>query len=372
MEEPAVTEFIDLVYEAAVDADLWPRVLRRFGEFVGAASANLPHVNYQAARGSLILVDLDPEFTTQYLANWVMRHPWRAYGAMPEARWDRMVVTDEQLVSKDELVRTPYYNEFLRPFEIHSALAIGLGRNGSTAANANFLRPAGRERFQDTEVQLARTVQPHLTRAFKVSQRLAEARVLNDDLTAWAEGSPHGLFLLDESGAILNLNAAARKLLDETQGLRVSRGRLTAQAPNVARTLEGLIAKVGIEGGGGSLRLTTPGRPRPLLLTVTAGPRRDPSPLYPRRSIIVCAHDSDAGARPSEHALRDVYGLTPAEARVTLALAEGLSPREISEAFGVSPHTVHRQLAHVFDKTDTRRQSELVALVLRSAGLQAN
>lgn len=61
-----------------------------------------------------------------------------------------------------------------------------------------------------------------------------------------------------------------------------------------------------------------------------------------------------------------MFGLTAAEARVALALFEGLTPREAAVRLSISPHTVHVHLAHIFEKTATNRQAELIRLLMRT------
>lgn len=65
------------------------------------------------------------------------------------------------------------------------------------------------------------------------------------------------------------------------------------------------------------------------------------------------------------------FGLTPAELRVASALVRGSSLAEITLEQGVARSTVAFHLRNLFDKTETRRQAELVALlyqVLASQG----
>ncbi len=63
--------------------------------------------------------------------------------------------------------------------------------------------------------------------------------------------------------------------------------------------------------------------------------------------------------------LKACYRLTDSEADIALRLAEGRSLKEIAKQRGASLHTVRNQVKAAFNKTATRRQSELVALVLR-------
>jgi len=69
--------------------------------------------------------------------------------------------------------------------------------------------------------------------------------------------------------------------------------------------------------------------------------------------------------RPAASLLALAFGLTPAEARLGSALATGTSLSEAADELGISRETARNQLKSVFAKTDTHRQSELVALLSR-------
>ncbi|MEQ5801906.1 helix-turn-helix transcriptional regulator [Halomonas sp. H10-9-1] len=62
--------------------------------------------------------------------------------------------------------------------------------------------------------------------------------------------------------------------------------------------------------------------------------------------------------------LASLFGLTPTETRIALALLEGLRSEEIAEQMGVSPTTVAFHLRNLFQKTDTHRQADLIALLM--------
>ncbi|WP_165690794.1 helix-turn-helix transcriptional regulator [Consotaella salsifontis] len=61
--------------------------------------------------------------------------------------------------------------------------------------------------------------------------------------------------------------------------------------------------------------------------------------------------------------LESAFGLSPAEARVAVALAQGQTLGEIAKSSQLSRNTVRNQLAAVFEKTETRRQAELMRLI---------
>lgn len=77
-------------------------------------------------------------------------------------------------------------------------------------------------------------------------------------------------------------------------------------------------------------------------------------------------HGTD-NAMPSIATLETRFGLTRAEGRVVRRLGAGSSLTEIARELGVGTETVRTHTKRAMQKTDTHRQAELVALVLRRA-----
>jgi DNA-binding CsgD family transcriptional regulator len=80
-----------------------------------------------------------------------------------------------------------------------------------------------------------------------------------------------------------------------------------------------------------------------------------------RLALIVCR---SADVAPEQiRAVCELYGLSQAECRVVELLAGGANPQAIASVLNCSIHTVRAHLKQIFYKTNTTRQSELVALV---------
>jgi DNA-binding CsgD family transcriptional regulator len=98
------------------------------------------------------------------------------------------------------------------------------------------------------------------------------------------------------------------------------------------------------------------------------------TPLFPQnglpaqRGAVVALFVSDPEAREETDAdpLRRFYGLTPAEAALTAHLVTGQDLKRASEALQVTMNTARTHMKRVFEKTGTKRQAELVQLILRS------
>jgi len=103
---------------------------------------------------------------------------------------------------------------------------------------------------------------------------------------------------------------------------------------------------------------------RPLHVVVT--PLRTSTIHIGKDVPVVAIFISDPDRKPilESQVFAQLFGLTPAEARLAQILASGDSLREASEQLGVAESTVRSQLKTIFTKTNTTRQSQLVRLML--------
>jgi len=69
---------------------------------------------------------------------------------------------------------------------------------------------------------------------------------------------------------------------------------------------------------------------------------------------------------PSAEILRALYGLTPAESRLAVALARGKELKEACDECSITYTAGRAHLRSIFTKAGVRRQAELVSLLLRT------
>jgi DNA-binding CsgD family transcriptional regulator len=378
MSAPRSSDLLDLVYDTALDPSLWVPLMARLADLSGGAGGWLSQLSTEDGSGcgeDDPMSRVDPSWPARYNAHYAQRNPLHPVGDSSEfkRRWTPCILTDEDLLAKDELVRTEFYNDFWRPQDIHAALMVRLATQGAQAVTLNISRPGSRGQFSRRDIEAVRRYQPHLIRAYQLGRRMAATRRLSADMASALDRSPHGLFVLTDDGEVLLVNRAGAALTAEEGGLRVSGGRLGAAVAADARRLQALIAAAGIPDGarrsGGSMALATPARRLPLSVTVAPISAERLGPFRSGPSVLVCVTDLEAGVSLPEHTLRDLFGLTRAETRLALALFEGLTPGEAAARFGVSPYTTRVHLRHVFEKTGTSRQSELARLMMRAAGV---
>jgi DNA-binding CsgD family transcriptional regulator len=365
--------FLDLLYGEAVEQGDWTPVITRFADLIGGEKAWKPDLDALNGSGVGVLARIDPTVQQTYFQHFASVNPFvQPDKARPTTPWPLAVMTDEDSFPKEEFVRTEYYNDFLAVQDIDACVIVRLARRDGVLSTINVARSKRAGRFERAGLETARRLHPHLIRAFDLSRSFAQLRGFADGLVEALDSSANGILLLDDTGRVRHANIAAERLLREPDGLRVVGGRLSAARGDAARRLEALVAQAGRSGAavrvGGSMAIKTPSRNQPLSLIV-APLRAGRLPIHGAPSVLVCVTDLEAGVSLPEQALRELFGLTAAETRLARALLEGLAPREAAERFGVSPHTVHAQLARVFDKTGVKRQADLVRLLMRVVGV---
>ena len=81
-------------------------------------------------------------------------------------------------------------------------------------------------------------------------------------------------------------------------------------------------------------------------------------------TALVLIIDPEHQNEPATTVLRRLYRLTATETEVALRISRGKSLVQIANELSMSYQTIRTHLQHVFDKTDTHRQGEVVRLLL--------
>jgi DNA-binding CsgD family transcriptional regulator len=177
------------------------------------------------------------------------------------------------------------------------------------------------------------------------------------------------MFLVDATGRIIHANASGHSMISEGTALRAPSGRLGAVDAHADQALLDSIsaaargdAVLGKKGIAVPLKARDEKRYIAHVLPLTSGSRRKAGASYAAAAtVFVRKAELDLPSPPE--AVAKEFGLTPAELRVLFAIIEVGPVPEVSEVLGVSEATVKTHLRHLFEKTGTHRQAELVKLV---------
>lgn len=214
---------------------------------------------------------------------------------------------------------------------------------------------------------LLRALVPHLRGALRTQSRLVELSRERAFALATLEKAHYGVLIVTADAALVFANSMAERLLHSGNGLTVdAAGRLQATPAAVHKRLRRLIEQAAAEEDGGNVALARPSGRRPLAVRVSPldGLSGD-SPWH--RAALLLIVDPEHDPEPQPEALHDLYGLTEAETLVALGVLRGDGLPAVADQLSVSVFTARTHLQHIFAKTKTHRQAELVRLLLTTA-----
>lgn len=370
---------IGAIYDSVLTGGDWTEVLAVATAMVGATTAHA--LFREAAPGTGfaggVVWNTDPAGHADYVENWHDRDP--RYAGF-RARGPGALVADHDVVTQAEIDGHPLYREFLPAYGLKYALIVNLPLGVEGDVDIGFLRDGRRGPYEAADKARLRRLAGHLERAALLGRRLRGGTLLQDTLAATLDRHADACLLVDADGRIVVRNAAAARLLDDpATGLRAPGGVLghrhaagrAALARRIREACLAPLARVGEGGAGATVTLPVPEGGVPLVATVVplatdAATRR---PGRRRLALVTVAAPRRPARRQATEALRRHYGLSPSEAEVAVAIADGCPPKEIARRRAVAPSTVRSQLADIFRKTGVGRQPELAALVGRLGAL---
>lgn len=366
-DDQTLTRLLGTLYAAPTTPDLWADFLCDTCDEMGARNAALI-AHDTATNEHRVFASLGDSITQSanlYVERYWEFDEWTRRG-IPRLGAGRVLIGIEVWPQR-EFQQSVFYNEFLKQFDICSVASVGMGCIPRRFEALSIYRDHRDPEFSPQNLAFLKMLLPHLKTALATQRKMAALESRVADIESAFHLLESAVVLLDSTGRVVLANEEARSILGKEQNLCLTNSRLVAKNQHEGATLRDLIAKAAatarfksLSGGGAMLVLRVGKKPLQLLVS----PLRSEGAALPGRAVVAVFLGAPERnpAVPAE-VLRTLFGLTPAEARLAISLFEGRSLSEAAESNRVSRETVKSQLASVFLKTGTRRQSELVRLL---------
>ena len=368
--EDKVMDLVGSIYDAALDAQLWPDILNRIGDAVGG-----PQVVFGISDPANGLVNMhaprtDPEIMGS-LADWApTNRSLPCIASYPPGE----VFNGAEVIPPDEFTGTAFYQEWWRPAGF-STEPLVTNLFADRTASGHFASHGLLNRSPlDSQKRLFAVLAQHLVRAVALQRRL-HLTIANESVLAGLDELQQGFLLVDGEARLLFVNRVAQALLDARDGMRLEAGALSAPDADAARTLRGLIASCAGEANvaidcGGDIALQRGAGRLPLdVLVIPIQPETAMASIpwtFPQRAVaVVLVSDPETEMQARVESMRDRFGLTPAEAMFALEIIKGDGRQASADRLGITVGTARSHLSKIFDKTGVRHQAELVRLLLQ-------
>lgn len=369
-----LTDVVIAASAAASDPSRWDRMLMALRErFDATATAIFSQPGSPGGMPTLSAAwNLPADGMRSYLDRWVPDDPWLAV-----ARRSPMVggtcYIGRELCDWAVLERTAFYNEFAKSQGdgVRGLLALlvddGQQPGGAPFTFLSLYRAPGREEFTPDDRRALEAIHAPLQMALRAHCTLSALRQERRAADAALDVVDQPIVVLDRNGRVLHANVAAMVGPVRERWLAIRGGRLVGLASAAPDAVPMLLRQA----ASGCVQVARLWCPTPSggvrCAVVRFVPLAEDNPCrsaWPDGAVLLLidepAPDVDAH-RAAALALH--HRLTAAERRVLTQLAGGLGVADIATANGVSVHTVRTHLKHLFEKTGTGRQSDLIRLL---------
>ena len=360
----ALNVLIGHIYESVLHPENWNETLARItstlcplnweSAFILWEGYNPPRAQFVATTG--LAAGVQEIYSTVYGGNnlWSQRLMRFRNGS---------VVDSDEITSRDEVMASPLFKDFLMPWGISRIMAVMLDKRGSE--RLGLILPGPGDRDLAPLKRGLRVLAPHMQRAMRISDRLADLQLAQGAAQTAADQSPFGVVSLDADLRILSANARVARF-EEIGLIAVANGLFHFRNTGTQQILNEFSRKP--PPAGIAFQAHTPdGSDIPVL-----GARITPQSAQViggtmKGASIILTIGSGPGETPVVEINRVAqwFGLTPAEARLTVALAEGATLQDYAAERATSLNAVRFLLKNIFRKTGTNSQAQLTARLAR-------
>lgn len=279
------------------------------------------------------------------------------------------VLRGSDTMSDREFRNSAYYAEFLRNHDLFHVFGGILHRQAGLSVTAGCLRSEDEGDFSTEEVAFLKRLCRSLNRLLAVQARVSSLIDERDAALGAASRAQVGMVLLDRAGLIMHSNAVAEAIVDAAPAIRLERGRLSCSRPADQRLLQSALAQPIGEGPRLPVRfqIADAGDREGIECMVLPIETQTESVLgeaAEQACHAILLRQPQARAFVNPELIATPLRLTPAEAAVAAALANGLDSEACCQLLDISRNTFKTHLKQAFAKTGCHTQAQLVRRVL--------
>lgn len=354
------------IYDAATGTEHWPVFMQSLIEAFHSKSCMLRAQNLNSDEvGIWISQGMQPSYLAKYREHYVKIDPIlrmvesHAVGTVLQTEFDM----------PGNYKSGEFFNDYIKPQKTECIAGAMLTNSESEVAIFGIHRPGSIGDFTQHEMSIIEKLVPHIQRAIQTNRQLEG---LENKIAACGgalDRLPIGVIFVDAGGQPKFTNRKADKLSAANCGLKIKPDQVVATRMQDTLALQKLIfqATKSALRKGGSLLINDPVQEETVSVLVTPINNKTGFKLGADSSNIAAAIfiscENQQYSFPLQ-ILNLLYGLTPAEAKLASAIANGMSIEEVSEQQCISKYTVRNHLKSCFHKTGVKRQSALVKLIL--------
>jgi len=357
----------EAIYEGVLETPPWHSLLKLLEDYVSTKSASLVirRPTEEGPWSTITLFD-NQDALLDFQTNSYKDSP---FAELPEGQ----VFCLSDRVTQRELEDLDHYKYFLKVYDVTDIMGFDIcdkDNDNHSRLRLRVVRIGDEPKFSDDEKRRFATIIPLMKKSLTIYSRMEIGGISQEIYQQLLSSMGIASFILGANYEVMAKNYLAEHVLKNKDGLSIIGKKLVCidKADQLTLTTMCDTIRQNIAQGNRPQLADnfTINRPQAgstwgvLIRPVDSG---DFMGAENNPELLLLLRDSNRRQLPTPSLLIDIFGVTLAEARLTLKLLEGLSLTAAAEALGISRNTARTQLSSVFSKTNLNSQTQLVKLV---------
>jgi DNA-binding CsgD family transcriptional regulator len=348
-----------MALECSQVAKLQSEVLHLFQQVFNADKGNffLTHIDREKKLyfDSVINCGVEQKALDQYYQYYYKLDPFYIHRHTKDSE----VVTMEDVISPRDLIKSEYYNDFLKPQSIHHEMGIYLKCVDSNLGIVSIFRSRNKANFSPQEKAKVAFMIPCLTGALEktiITSHFIKSQQIIDSITSTT--LHNGIIVLNENLESIYQNEKANKILSKlsASGEREEKslGSLPQKLNYFCQKLKKSISpNEHIDPCQTYCNQLISMAEERVLIRLHLIPNNEKAPLF---LIYLEPETPTSSLSESLH----IFGLTRRELEIVNLLFLGLKNSEISDKLFISEHTVENHLKSIYKKLEVKNRASLI------------
>jgi DNA-binding CsgD family transcriptional regulator len=347
------------ICDAALAPNVWSDVLPQLAEYLGAVGAAYILTNKRARQVEWVaLAGPSVELQSDYVAHFAAVDPYRPL-LESDPGWLRV----SECLSRTVLARDEWYNDFIIRAGVRDILGANVYSSPSHEAVIGLHYGLHQHRFTSSHELQVRGLLGLMRKSAELHVRLNTAGWRSAVSFRALDQMAAAVIVTDREARIVWVNRIGEDLLSAGHALSVRQGRLRAARAFETAKLSALIRAAAVpdslDPAIGRMLVRVDGE-LPCILSVTRLAGELSAFDRPLAMIVVIAPRRHA---PATADLAELFGLSPAESRLAVALMAGKKLSTIAADTGLRITTLRTQLSAILKKVGADRQADLMRIL---------
>jgi DNA-binding CsgD family transcriptional regulator len=274
-------------------------------------------------------------------------------------------------MSELEFHQSEFYQHWVKPQGLREACVTKFAHTEDRIGIMAQITANNRDIITQSDRDFIALISPHVRRAALIGDLLNHQRIVVESYQAALQSLITPIILTDANQKINFANCSAETLLSDGSIIASQSGRLMVRSSVAERALIDAIARTANTGqelgrrGIGiplSTHLTAPDSVPSIAYVMPLAGNAERS-VFGQSTAAVFISMTTSANPPPEAALVALFDLTPTEAKVMCRLGTSQDLPLIAREMDVSINTLKTHVARVYQKTNTRKQADIVRLV---------